>query len=1033
MKHPDPVDMAEGRDRSLLGKAVRVLVILLAMLGGGVAGFAATLAIVVLRARTGHYIFALEDLVALRLDTLPIALFMVVGFVLGVRNPRGLDRAIGWGLLAMLIGIVGGAALGHVVWSAPEGTWSGAIIGGAIGLLAGGMASFRRRRRPDPRLYAGALGAGALLVLFSVGTMGATHFIEVKPLELDSTAVAPLPDPADVDAVVFLVGDAGGTEAGHSPLLRALQDDVESWSESLARDSAVSVVFLGDNVYPVGVRDRNDPNFPTDSMRLWNQIDLVGGDHARAHSTLGVFVPGNHDWGNTTGDGGHQRILNQVEQIDSARARGHAVTFLPTAGSPGPDVRDLRRNVRVLFLDTHWFLQARPGPATEEFFLRLRAAIEDAGDREVIVVSHHPYASAGPHGAILPGNHVGGVQYLLKKAGALVQDLNSPVYEEFLARIRGIFEETGRPPLVYAGGHDHSLQVMTGAADYDPRYTLVSGAGSKVSSIEMAPGLLWGGQRPGWMMMVFRKDDGVDLFVVAGDRSRLLCSGDGDALADCMNLGTSAFDVVYSTALLGPSRRPIRPTEGMPREDSTGTPWWTEEAEVSTRTLPDPEDEVVQPAPVAVPARALNFGADSVTTTPGRTYGAGPFRRFLFGDLNRELWGLPVRMPVLDLDSVAGGLHPTELIGGKQTIGLRFRGRNGLNYEFRSIVKDAGRALPEFLRGGIIRDMLDDQMAAQFPLGVTVASRLLEAVGIDAPDPVPVVMPNDPRLGAYRALFAGRVGLFALQANERDDGRPGFGGYESILDDDDFAEVLAREPVEIEERYFLRIRFMDMLIGDWDRHAGQWNWAVVQDSTGRRFHPIPEDRDWAFCRIDGIMPKVTRLFMARYVGFSDRFPPVHDITQAGADLDQRFLSRLSREDFVAVARDLQGMLTDSVIDAAIGVLPQNYQARQRGRLTSGLRARRESLDRLALDYYAFVARDIHVFGTPGMADTVTFERVSQGVRVTLASGGVRRFERILDGDTERVTLHLEEGEDTVIGGDDLPFDLTFAEHADDDD
>ena len=44
-----------------------------------------------------------------------------------------------------------------------------------------------------------------------------------------------------------------------------------------------------------------------------------------------------------------------------------------------------------------------------------------------------------------------------------------------------------------------------------------------------------------------------------------------------------------------------------------------------------------EPAPVAVPARVLLQGTDSVTTTTGRAYSAGRVRRLLAGDLSRHL------------------------------------------------------------------------------------------------------------------------------------------------------------------------------------------------------------------------------------------------------------------------------------------------------------------------------------------------------------------------------------------------------------
>jgi hypothetical protein len=538
----------------------RMLVTLLAMAGGGVIGFAVTLAIVVAKARAGAYIFALEDLLAFRWETAPIAIGLVLGILIGHRHPNAIDRATVWGLATMLLGVGCGILIGSLWWGEGEGQWAGGIIFGATGLAAGGTASlWLQRGRIDVRLLAGVRGALMLLAFALLVTVGLTNLIRVDPLELQPSHRVPVPHAEDVDAVVFLLGDAGAIDEKRSPLLYALAADVEWWSRSLARDSAVSIVFLGDVVYPEGVHERTHPAFPTDSARLWNQIGLVGGPDATRHATIGLFLAGNHDWGNTTGDAGMDRISNLNEQLLTARRVGYEVSLLPPPGQPGPIARDLRSNARIVFLDTHWFLQDRSTQAREEFFAHVEEVLRNAGERAVVFVAHHPYISAGPHGVLVPGYHTGGIAFLLKKSGALVQDLNSSVYSDFLARMRQTFVKSEKPPLIFAGGHDHSLQVLIGTEPFDPPFSLVSGAGSKLSSIRMTDGLIWGAAQPGYMMLAFRKNGAVDLFAIAADEDYLACSVSDAELAQCMADGTRSFRIQYSRSLLqGNSHRGAR-------------------------------------------------------------------------------------------------------------------------------------------------------------------------------------------------------------------------------------------------------------------------------------------------------------------------------------------------------------------------------------------------------------------------------------------------------------------------------------------
>jgi hypothetical protein len=420
---------------------------------------------------------------------------------------------------------------------------------------------------------------------------------------------------------------------------------------------------------------------------------------------------------------------------------------------------------------------------------------------------------------------------------------------------------------------------------------------------------------------------------------------------------------------------------------------------------------------------------DSFTTTAGRTYPAGRLKRFFAGDLNRHLWELPVRLPVLDLGSVGGGLHPVRITGGKQTVGLRLLGRNGLEYEFRPVVKNPATVLPRWMREGAVADALDDQMAAQFPFGAVVVAELLEAVGIQAPRPVPVVIPNDPRLGQYRAMFAGRVGLFSMHADEREGDRPGFGGYTRIVDSDEmYADVANNPESTFDDRHYLRARLIDLLVGDWDRHSGQWRWA----RDGNQWRAIPEDRDWAFARMDGLVGGLARLFVPRYVGFSAEFPAVKRLAEQADRVDHRVLNRLTREDFLATAREVQSLLTDSVLGAAVNRLPPAYLELERDGLVTALKSRRDQLVDYVGEYFRQIVRELQVFGFDNSSDVVEFDQVSDtAARVRVRSGGRTgpvRFMRMVDArDTREVVLYIDEARDQVVGGDNLPFKVSIAE------
>lgn len=146
-------------------------------------------------------------------------------------------------------------------------------------------------------------------------------------------------------------------------------------------------------------------------------------------------------------------------------------------------------------------------------------------------------------------------------------------------------------------------------------------------------------------------------------------------------------------------------------------------------------------------AQAGNTPADTVEVVPGAIYEAGGLRRFLLGDHYRDVWTTPIAVPVLDLGRFAGGLTPISAHAGSQTRSLRFRGADGRSYQFRSVFKTLMGGLPAHLQQTLVADLLQDGASVSHPGGTLVVSPLLEAVGVLRPEPVMVVMPDDPTIG----------------------------------------------------------------------------------------------------------------------------------------------------------------------------------------------------------------------------------------------------------------------------------------------
>jgi len=328
----------------------------------------------------------------------------------------------------------------------------------------------------------------------------------------------------DVDARVFLVGDAGVPLAS-DPVLGALREDV-----AVAPARSV-VVFLGDNVYPRGLPGEGTDARPEAERRLLAQVDAAQADGART-----LFIPGNHDW-DKQGKGGWDAIRRQGEFLER---HGRGAVLEPKDGCPGPVVVDVHDRVRLVLLDTQWWLHGGPRPAGEastcpqkteaEVVDALASAIRGADGRRVVVAGHHPLESGGAHGGhfswqdhvfplrnakpwlFVPLPVIGSLYPIVRGAGwATPQDVPNPQNRRMREALTGVFAKD--PPLVYVAGHEHNLQVLKG---YGSEVLLVSGAGAygHLAWTTSTEATLFARAASGYMRLDVGRDGGVRLAVV---------------------------------------------------------------------------------------------------------------------------------------------------------------------------------------------------------------------------------------------------------------------------------------------------------------------------------------------------------------------------------------------------------------------------------------------------------------------------------------------------------------------------------------
>jgi hypothetical protein len=337
-------------------------------------------------------------------------------------------------------------------------------------------------------------------------------------------------DDSMIDYRVLLIGDAGEPSPDYrEPVLHEMESRAKLLPEKTIN------IFLGDNVYPFGLEAEDDLMYTIYKSRLDEQINIM-----KQSGTEGVFIPGNHDWGEGGRDG-WDRIRRMGQYIDLHKP---SIEILPKDGCPGPVVKDYGNQLRVIYIDSQWWLHndIKPNqsnsdcyPVTKEGVINsIDSLLKSSGERLVLIAGHHPLKTYGPHGGYfdwkahifplldfskylwIPLPVIGSLYPLGRMAGISPQDMSNSLNKDFVEKIEEVLSKHNN--VIYAAGHEHSLQVINGVNN---NFYLVSGYGTAVHANTLSYGdeSIFSVLYPGFMQLDFLKNKTVRLavFIVNND------------------------------------------------------------------------------------------------------------------------------------------------------------------------------------------------------------------------------------------------------------------------------------------------------------------------------------------------------------------------------------------------------------------------------------------------------------------------------------------------------------------------------------
>lgn len=726
-----------------------------------------------------------------------------------------------------------------------------------------------------------------------------------------------------------------------------------------------SVVYLGDNIYPTGMNLNGGVETETTQKVLQSQFIPM-----RQKGAPVYFIPGNHDW-DRSGKDGLQKIKSQWYFLETQQ--DSLLHMVPGDGCPGPVEINVSDSLTIIAFDSEWWLfpynkensDADCECNTEKEVLdKLEALVFKNRYKVILLASHHPFQSYGSHG----GN------FSWKDHLFPFTALNKDLYI----------------PMPVVGSLYPLLRSSVFNSPEDLKHPLYANMIKQVDhSFEWFPNLIHvAGHEHG---LQFIKNEQTQIVSGAGAKNTYTKQGKNSLFADA----TQGF---VSVDLLSGNQTKI--TFYTYDGDSVKTSFTYFQP---YRDIQEIVDSLKMPS--------LNLDSVSVPANADYDKRRG-FHRFLFGENYRSEWKVPAKVPVIRISEFNGGLTPLERGGGFQSVSLRLADKTGKEWVLRSVNKNPDPLLPEELRQTFARDFLDDAMSAQHPYSALIVPPIAKAANVPHANPVIGIVALDSALGIYNRLFVNTLCL--LEEREplgNSDNTPKM--TRNLNKDNEFT---------VNGKEFFNARLVDLLLGDWDRHADQWRWRTEKNSGDKSYQAVPRDRDQVLHLTQGLLPKLASNSVLRTLqGFGSKIKHVdYSLTKSGF-LNSRPELQFNHDQWTSMVNDFVHVVTDKTLEDAVEKLPKAVYDIRHQSLVEQLKSRRDNMPAAMEKYYRFTNKIVdiqtsdknelvNIAGNEDGSMTVTVDRLTKSGAI-----GERLMQKIYDPSvTKEIRVYTRHGNDSIV-------------------
>ena len=710
----------------------------------------------------------------------------------------------------------------------------------------------------------------------------------------------------DIEQTFYLIGNVGNDEEA-SKSMKSLGKYV---AENNSKDSYV--LFLGNSFYPEGMQPKKDKLTEKAEKSMQLQLDALKDFKGKI-----LVVPGDKEWqGGVDG-------LEMEEQYLKGKFDGKHI-LEPHNGCPLKGI-DVGEDTYLLIFDTQWFLEDWDKfpemnkkceiKTRDKLFSEIESELKKNATKTIIFAMYHPLYTYGKHGGKYPLIHDDVFSTFIKQIkiqGAISkQDRFNQRYNELMNRIRVLTKDLER--LIFVSGLDQSLQYIENGSVKQ----IVSGSGSGATAAALGQygEFAYGGK--GFARLDIGKDRSANLrFFKANE--------DGES------------DLLFHKEIFPPGK----------------------EYDFST---------LHENFPITVKASIYD---DAMVEKTG-------FYNTIWGKHYRKAYGTEVTAKTVLIDTLYGGLHVVRAGGGHQTRSLRLEDKDGRTYNMRGMKKSAVQFLQNVIikdkiieddfKNTIPEDLILDFYTSAHPYGAFAIPKLSEAAGILHTNPQLFYVPKQKALGKFNEDYGNELYMIVERPDKKFEG-PTFDYPDDVESTDDLMEKLQRdEKYSLDEKVYIRARIFDMLVGDWDRHDGQWRFAQHDNEDGTvTFQPIPRDRDQVFSNFDGGLFNIARTLFntaRQFQRYGAELKHIKWFNSAGIKMDHALIQNHGKDSWMEEAKYIQNHITDEIIEDAFKELPKEVQDETIDEIKEKLKGRRDNIVKITKEYYDYWAKLQIVTGT----------------------------------------------------------------------